>query len=133
MSAYAKLRKQRYDKQYRLDLAIFGHSRLYERMREAGRLDEYDNLRQRRDPQSGKFVDGFVSRQQATKDEVSLFLDDLVGVPPSSVFCWVCGNHLSKDSGRLEFPDMCRICNETTFDEEYLDKCLTRNRDRDES
>jgi len=95
MSAYAKLRKQHYDKQYRLDIAIFGHSRLFERMREAGRLSDDGQLIQRRN-YGGQFSTGYQSRTSATPEELNHFLDDLVCAPSTIRFCRTCRQTYSK-------------------------------------
>jgi hypothetical protein len=89
LSAYAKLRKQRYDKQYHLDIAVFGFSRWSERMRETGRVDDDGCNTQRRDTK-GKFSTGYVTPLRTAKEEINDFLNDLTGVPSTVRFCLIC-------------------------------------------
>lgn len=89
ISAYAKLRKQHYDKQYRLDMAIFGYSRWDERMREAGRVNDAGEIARLRD-EKGHFITGYRSPSRTSEEEINLFLDDLVGASPSVRYCQTC-------------------------------------------
>jgi hypothetical protein len=108
LSAYAKLRKQRYDKQYQLDIALFGYSRHFERMRETGRyhVTGLGTLGRKKSCQYptqlrnefGQFTGRMSHHQPTTDKELDLFVADLVGMPSSVRFCRRCSQERSNCS-----------------------------------